>query len=451
MGSSAPCVPSTPPFGRDAGNLKRDRAGLRAEVEGTHRADGLGKPPKRDLAFRGGFDDPWFVDVRAEGARRDLWTERSSAGTLYRFLILALFAALPALVFISLFVQSTRRGGDYAFDFRQFWQGAHDVVHGHSPYPSRQLLDTADDRITPVGIQHIFRFPYPAATAVLLVPFGALPFNIAAAIFVTLLGLAIPAALWIVGVRDFRIYGIVFGTVLAHGAIRLGTLTPILVLLVAVAWRWRDRRWICASALALGIVAKMFLWPMLVWLVATRRYATAAVSAALTVVSLLVGWAVIGFDGITLYPRLVGKLSDIVGVRGYSLYALGTRAGLSHGVSHALPYVVGLLVVAACVLVARRSAAGDRGAFAIAVLASIVLTPIVWLHYFTLLLVPLAIARPRLAWAWALPFLFWLTPTQENDGNAWSIIVGLVLALAIVIASAWPLPRGTGRLQEQTG
>src|SRR5262249_5739247 len=127
------------------------------------------------------------------------------------------------------------------------------------------------------------------------------------------------------------------------------------------------------------------------------------------------------------------RLSDIVGVRGYSLVALGTHAGLPEGASRALPYVGGALLLTACVLVARRSSAGDRGAFAIAVLAGIVLTPIVWLHYFSLLLVPLAIARPCLSWVWLLPFLFWLTPPQENDGDLWRILVGLGLAAAIVV------------------
>ena len=50
---------------------------------------------------------------------------------------------------------------------------------------------------------------------------------------------------------------------------------------------------------------------------------------------------------------------------------------------------------------ARREE-GDRRPFSMAVIASIAISPIVWLHYFTLLVAPLALARPRLAWPWAL-------------------------------------------------
>ncbi len=38
--------------------------------------------------------------------------------------------------------------------------------------------------------------------------------------------------------------------------------------------------------------------------------------------------------------------------------------------------------------------------FALAIAASLVLSPIVWLDYFALAAVPLAIARPRLSWIW---------------------------------------------------
>jgi len=358
---------------------------------------------------------------------------------LYRVLSVWAFGGIPLLIFVSLFViAGVSAAGDYAFDFKQFWQGAHDVVHGHSPYPTQALLETSSDRLGPVGIQHVFRFPYPAATAVLLAPFGALPFHLAAALYMALLLGATVASLWLVGLRDWRVYGIVFATVTLNGAIRLGTLTPVVMLLLALAWRYRNRRAVAVPALAVAIVLKLFVWPILLWLVATRRYATAALTAAAAALFGLVGWAAIGFDGLSLYPELVRRLNDVVGDRGFSLLALGAHIGLGAGVSQALPYLVGLPVGATAILVGRRdrNSGDDRAAFAIAILAAILLTPIVWLHYFALLFVPLAIARPRLSWPWGLPLLFWFVPAQETFGAAWKIVVGLGLAAAIAAASA---------------
>ena len=40
----------------------------------------------------------------------------------------------------------------------------------------------------------------------------------------------------------------------------------------------------------------------------------------------------------------------------------------------------------------------------------ILLSPIVWLHYFTFLLVPLALLRPRFGPLWVVPLLAWPLP-----------------------------------------
>ena len=51
--------------------------------------------------------------------------------------------------------------------------------------------------------------------------------------------------------------------------------------------------------------------------------------------------------------------------------------------------------------------------------AAFALSPIVWLHYFVLLYIPIAIVRPRLSWLWALPLAFWVCRGQSIDGALW--------------------------------
>jgi hypothetical protein len=57
-------------------------------------------------------------------------------------------------------------------------------------------------------------------------------------------------------------------------------------------------------------------------------------------------------------------------------------------------------------------------------------TPIVQLHYFALLIVPLALVRPQLGVVWALPLSMWLCVVNPP----WQIAVALALATAMVTA-----------------
>ena len=57
------------------------------------------------------------------------------------------------------------------------------------------------------------------------------------------------------------------------GEMRVSHLTPVIAVLLAAAWRWRDARGApgrCSSALAVAV--KFFVWPLAVWLAATRRW-----------------------------------------------------------------------------------------------------------------------------------------------------------------------------------
>jgi len=351
------------------------------------------------------------------------------------------FGALPAMVFcwwLGFALFETREDSViyWGFDTLQYWQGGKDVLNGVSPYPSIAVLETAGDHLDAAGILETFRFSYPAGAAVAFAPFGVLSFDVAAAIWGAVLIASLFAAVWILGVRDWRVMGVVIGSAPVIDAVRIGTLTPVLLLLLAVAWRWRDRLWVVSAALAAAIAFKLFLLPLVIWLVATRRWLAAGLTVGLAGAATLGAWAAIGSDGLTDYPEYLRRLTEIVEVRGFSLVAFGVEAGLPEGAAEALPFLVGLSLLAGAVVVARRDD-GDRRAFSIAVVASMALTPIVWGHYFVLLVVPLALARPRLAWAWGLMWVFWLIPTPGNNGELWRIVVAVAVSGAVLAASAF--------------
>ena len=107
------------------------------------------------------------------------------------------------------------------------------------------------------------------------------------------------------------------------------------------------------------------------------------------------------------YPDLVRRLSEIQAENSYSLVGMAATADCLPPWGRRSPRVGGALLVA-CVVFARR--ADDRRSFTCAVAATLALSPIVWLHYLVVLLVPLAIARPRFSLIWLLPVLLWVSP-----------------------------------------
>jgi hypothetical protein len=70
--------------------------------------------------------------------------------------------------------------------------------------------------------------------------------------------------------------------------------------------------------------------------------------------------------------------------------------------------------------------------FAILTAACVVATPMVWPHYVALLLVPLAIARPRVDGMWFLPYALW--PILAIDDRVVRASMFLALALAMMAA-----------------
>ncbi len=330
-------------------------------------------------------------------------------------------------------------GDDAAFDFRQFWQGGRDVAHGVSPYPAPGSLPeaAAAAELDPHGIQEAFRFPYPAPTALALAPLGALPFALAATIFTLLLLAATPAALLVLGVRDWRCHGAAWLSIATIGAVRLGTLTPLLLLGLALAWRYRDRARVVVPVLAAVISFKLFLWPLVVWLAATGRSRSALATAAVAAVGTVAAWAALGFAGFREYPELLSRLADAVQAEGYSTTSLGLALGLSDQLASGVSIAAGGLVLGLIFVAARgRSAWSDERAITMALVAALILTPILWLHYFLLLFLPIALFRKSLSPFWLLPLAFWITPFQESDGNVWRLTLAWVLVAMLVVATA---------------
>jgi hypothetical protein len=267
-------------------------------------------------------------------------------------------------------------------------------------------------------------------------------------VYVVLSAAAIAGALWILGVRDWRCYGIVFASLPVIQGVKLGGLTPFLLLALAVLWRFRDDVRRSAVAGSAMIAAKLFLWPMIVWQFGTGRRSAARWSIAGAGAVTIGAWAVIGFHGMTGYPHLLSTLTRLEQHHGESLTALGSNLGLGSTSSRVLAGAVGLVFLLASVVLGRRRA--DAPAYAVALAAAFMLTPIVWPQYFMLAFVPIAIARPRLSIAWLIPIVAWVVPEAADAPGAQTLYQAILLASVGYVFSRFQTPayRPTDHLHE---
>jgi hypothetical protein len=83
----------------------------------------------------------------------------------------------------------------------------------------------------------------------------------------------------------------------------------------------------------------------------------------------------------------------------------------------------------------------DMRCFGAALGATLAFTPVLWLHFFVLLAVPLAIARPRFSWIWLLPIVLWVCPRADNGDRPLPLIPALVTIAVLTVVLARPVER----------
>ncbi len=306
----------------------------------------------------------------------------------------------------------------FALDFHTwYWPAGNQLLHSKSlylrPYP--------------------WAFYYPAIGALLFVPFALVPHAVADGIFATLVLLAVPGTLRILKVTDWRVYGaamlwppVVFGWQTAN-------LSILLALGVAAAWHLRRRAVLAGVLVGVLLSVKLFLWPLGLWFLATRRYKALAAAAASAVTLTLVGFGVLGFAEIPHYARALHSFLAHAQTRSYSLTAFVLHLGGTHELAYAIALVAVAALGTATVLLGRRG--HDRQALTACIVASLLASPMVEAHYLVVLLVPLALACPEFSGIWLLPLVLWLTPADWPAQWQRAMSLSIVLVVTILILS----------------
>jgi hypothetical protein len=352
-------------------------------------------------------------------------------------------AARVAVITLSvmLIVALIATGKWFQFDFRgDLYAAGQAIVHGMNPYQPEPLQDQAavvSGGRTATAIASP-RWPPPVLLAA--VPLSLLPFPVAAGLFLLISLTAIIAALRLFGVRDWRCTGLALLSWPTVWGLWLGNISALLLLGTALAWRWRSRLWPLAGVVASVIAAKLLLWPLAGWLLATRRFRALAATGAIACAGVFAAWAVIGFAGMAAYPHMLAMVSDIGERRSASLVAflLAARLPVAAARVAAVACAAGLLGAAWRV---ARHPDGDRRALGLAVMAALTATPVVWPHYLVLLFAPIALLSPRLSALWFLPMLAGLVPLPPAHPHIWTSLPGLAIELVIIAQLGSPLLR----------
>ena len=319
--------------------------------------------------------------------------------------------------------------GLLAWDVRfAYLPAAEAILDGESPYPA------VDDPI----LEDQKGYVYPPQLVLLLVPLTVLPVPVAS--FLVALGMLalIFATLYVLEIRDLRCYAAAAIWVPTISGVLLGNVSIPLAFALAIVWRYRDALWPPAVSLGLAVSAKLLLWPMFVWALAMRRVRTVALALGVGALVTVAAWGVIGFAGVAEYPDLLERLSEIQSERSYSIVGMASTLGLAESVGQVATLVVGGALLVGCFVLGRRG--DEERSFTCAVAATLALSPIVWLHYLVLLLVPLAILRPRFSLIWLLPVVLWVSPRPGYAEGYETFMPGLVAATIVAVLLARPRP-----------
>ena len=353
------------------------------------------------------------------------WSENERSPSRPSLLTVAL--VFIAVLWTSAFIVFSLGEDLLAWDVRFAYLPAADaILDGRSPYPA------LDDPI----LEDQKGYVYPPQLAVALLPLTKLPIDLVALIVTAGMLAMLWLTLRLLGIRDVRCYAAAVLWMPVASGVLLANVSIPLALALAVTWRYRSQVREPAIALGLAVSAKLLLWPMLVWTLATRRVRTTAWALVTGVLVTFAAWAAIGFDGLGGYLGLLRRLSEIQSENSYSIVGMTSTLGLGETVGQALAVVIGGGLLVACVVLARRG--DEQRSFTCAVAATLALSPIVWLHYLVLLLVPLAIARPRFSIVWLLPVLLWSSPRPGYAEGFQTFLPALAALILVTVVLVRP-------------
>jgi hypothetical protein len=308
-------------------------------------------------------------------------------------LILALFACTTLAVL-------SASGATLGYDAAAYLQAADRFLAG------QPLYDATVQVAVGFGV-----YLYPPPFALAAVPFTLLPAPLDLWVWLATMVAAFLAGTALLPIRLSVRWLIVLLAALSFPflyAVKLGQVGPLIYLAFAVGWRWIDRADATGLAVAVGALTKLQPALLFGWMIATRRWRALAVGLAAVAMAALVTTAVAGVANWSDYLALLGRINKpITTPQNLTAGAVAFRAGASVDMATLIQWasVAGTVAVACFAWLRRDGATG----LIVGLVASQLLSPVLWSHYAMLLLLPVALLLQRRQWwAVAIPLVTWL-------------------------------------------
>ncbi len=309
------------------------------------------------------------------------------------------------------------------------WAPDRAILHGASPCPSAS---------GPFAVEPAVYLP---PIFLLTLPLGWLSLHAATWVWFGILMAAAIGVLAVLEVRNPWCYALMLMSMPVVEALVLGNASILLALGAAFAWRFRHRPIAGPVAVAATVAVNIWICPLVLWLYFLHPRSGVR-AAVLLVVATLGAWAAIGFDGFLSYPALLRADAHLF-VGGGVLF-VAALVQLNVAVTVAEVAGLGAGIVLLCAAWVRR--ASEIESFALALLASLVATPIAWPHYLVIMSVPIVILwrRLTLAWAW-FPALWVVTHIgrYSRPPGEHSLALTLFAAASVLVVVAF----GRGRFR----
>ena len=308
-------------------------------------------------------------------------------------------APLLAIVGLALFtlvvagvVWSAGMAGTFGFDSLAYHQAGQRILNGE------RLFDLSVTETGGFGL-----FYYPPSFAIAFAPLALLPGDAVTWLWLGASVAMLLAAIWMLPVSP----GVQALTLLLAAvdwpvpyALKLGQVGPLLLLLFAIGWRWRDRPGVLGAVGALGAGIKVQPGLIVVWALLTRRWRAVAIAAVIGVVLALVSILAtrnlgIWFDFLALLRQVSNPITT---PHNFTPGAIAYQGGMSEGAA-ATVQLANTVVVSVLVIVSALRHPSSWS-YLVAVVASQLVSPVLWDHYAMLLLLPVAALLDRGHW-WA--------------------------------------------------
>ncbi len=294
-----------------------------------------------------------------------------------------------------------------SYDLDVFLRAGYAAVHGQHVYP----------RVGSPAVYSGSSFVYPYFAVWPFVALAVMAPGLSTMLYFFLCVCAVLAASLLAARGDPWPAALTLGTAFTITGLQLGALSPLLFVGVVLLWRLREHPLALALLAAPVIASKLFIAPLLLWLLLARRYRAFAYASAATLALLALSFA-LGPIGPAPYTRMLSQLGTHEAQAGFGLIGALMSARFEPAAAQGTALAIALALFAAAYLRFRRTR-DERVLFCAGIAASLILTPVLWSHYLILLsAILLTLGAPR-RWFVILMFGSWaISPPHGLDLNS---------------------------------